>query len=61
MHAIQGNQASSLTEGQVSLFFSCGGVIPGFIFELRRGRPFKIRVFSATVDPYLVTVDTTGM
>ena len=48
VHAIKGSKASSLAEGEVSLFFSCGSVNLGFIFNLRRGRPFKIRNFSAT-------------
>ena len=33
VHAMQGNQASSLAEGEVSLFFSSCGVSLGFIFE----------------------------
>ena len=48
LHAMLGNLASSSFEGEVSWFFSsCGGNI-GYIFELRRGWPFKTRVCSAT-------------
>ena len=48
LHAMQGNRASSLGEGEVSWFFSsCGGNL-GYILKLRRGWPFKTRVCSAT-------------
>ena len=48
LHAMQGTRASSLVEGEVSWFFSiCGGNL-GYIHEIRRGWPFKIRVCSAT-------------
>ena len=44
VHAMQGNQTSSLTEGDVSRFLSsCGGNL-GYILELRRGWPFKTRI-----------------
>ena len=47
LHEMQGNWASSLGKGEVSLFFSsCGGYL-GYILELRRGWPFKTRVCSA--------------
>ena len=48
VHAVQGYRASSLTEKEVSLFFSSCGVNLGYIFELMRGWPFKTRVSSAT-------------
>ena len=45
LHALQGNWASSLGEGEVSwLFSSCGGNL-GYILELRQGWPFKIVFF----------------
>ena len=48
LHEMQGNQASSLTEGEVSWFSSsCGGNL-GYIPELWRGWSFKTRVCSAT-------------
>ena len=47
-YAMQGNQASTLGEGQVSWFFSSCGVNLGYILELRRGWPFKTGVSSAT-------------
>ena len=37
LHAMQGNRASSLSEGEVSWFLSsCGGNL-GYILELRQG------------------------
>ena len=48
LHAMQGNQASSLGEGEVSWFFSsCSGNLD-YILELPWGWPFKTRVCSAT-------------
>ena len=48
LHAMQGNRASSLSEGKVSWFFSsCDGNL-GYILELWRGWLFKTRVCSAT-------------
>ena len=47
LHAMQGNRASSHSEGEVSWFFSSCGRNLGYIFELRRGWPFKMCVFSA--------------
>ena len=47
LHTVQGNWASSLSEGEVSLVFSsCDGNL-GYILELRRGWPFETRVGSA--------------
>ena len=37
LHAMQGNRASSLSEGEVSWFFSSCGWKLGYIFELRHG------------------------
>ena len=48
VHAMQGNRASSLAEGEVAYFFSSCSVNLGYIFELRQGWPFKARVCSAT-------------
>ena len=48
LHTMQWNQASSLADGEVSRFFSNCGSNLGYILELRRGWPFKTRVFSAT-------------
>ena len=48
LHAMQGNQTSSLSEREVSWFFaSCSGNL-GYILELQWGWPFKTRVCSAT-------------
>ena len=40
LHAMQGNQASSRGEGEVSWIFSSCGRHVGYIRELRRGYPF---------------------
>ena len=48
LQAVQGNRASSHSEGEVSWFFSiCDGNL-GYNLELPRGWPFKTRVYSAT-------------
>ena len=48
LDAMQGNQAWSLTDWEVSLFFSsCGGNL-GCILDFRWGFPFKTRVCSVT-------------
>ena len=48
LHAMQGNQASCLSERQVSWFFSsCGGNL-GYVLELWRGKPLKTFVCSST-------------
>ena len=46
-HAMQGNEASSCFEGEVSRVFSNCGRHLGYILELRRGWPFETRVCSA--------------
>ena len=47
VHATQGNRASSLAEGDVSLFFSsCSGNL-GYILEFWLGGSFKTRICSA--------------
>ena len=48
LYAMQVNWESSLSEGEVSWFFSsCGGNL-GYILELRQGEPLITFVFSAT-------------
>ena len=47
LHAMQGNQASSLGEGEVSWVFSSCGRHLVYILELQRGWPFETRVCSA--------------
>ena len=47
VHAMQGNQASSLGEGEVSWVSSSCGRKLGYILVLRRRWPFETRVFSA--------------
>ena len=47
LHAMQGTQASSFSDQEVSRFFSsCGGNM-GYVLELRRGYPLKTFVYSA--------------
>ena len=46
-HEMQGNQASSCGEGEVSLGFSSCGRHLVYILELWRGWPFEIQVCSA--------------
>ena len=45
---MQGNQASSSGEGDVSWFFSSCSRNLGYVLELQRGWPFKTRVGSVT-------------
>ena len=47
LHTMQGNRASSLSEGEVSWFFSRRGGILGYILDLQQGWPFKTLVCSA--------------
>ena len=47
LHSMQGNQASSHGEGEVSCVFSSFGRKLGYILELRHGWTFKTRVCSA--------------
>ena len=47
LHEMQGNQASSPSEGYVSWDFSSFGWNVVYILELQRGRPFKIPLCSA--------------
>ena len=61
LHAVQGNRASSLTERQVSWFFSpCGGNLE-YVLELRREYTLKILFVQRHQDSYLVTMDTSGI
>ena len=46
-HEMQGNRASSCSEGEVSRVFSSCGRHLVYILELRPGWPFEIRVCSA--------------
>ena len=47
LHEMQGNQASSRSEGCVSWDFSSCGQNVGYILELQRGWPFETTVCSA--------------
>ena len=47
-HAMQGNRASSLGEGEVSWFFPSCCLNLEYILEFQRAWPFKTRVCSAT-------------
>ena len=46
INAMQGNRASSLSEGEVSWVFSSCGRNLGYILELRWGCPFETGVCS---------------
>ena len=61
LQAMPGIRASSLSEGEVSRFFSsCGGIM-GYILELRHGQPLTTFLFSVTSDSSLVNMDTSGV
>ena len=47
LHEMQGNQASSPSEGYVSWIFSSCGRNVGYILELQWERPFKTPLVSA--------------
>ena len=47
LHEMQGNQASSPSEGNVSWDFSSCDRNDGYILELQRGWPFNISLCSA--------------
>ena len=47
LHEMQGNQASSPSEGYVSWDFSSYGRNMGYILELQRGWPFETPLYSA--------------
>ena len=58
---MQGNQASSPSEGYVSWDFLSGGRNVGYILESRRGWPFETPLCSAKSGPFLVTTDSSGI
>ena len=59
--ALQGNRASSRSEGEVSrISSSCSGNL-GYILELRWGWPFKTRVCQRCQDSCLLMRDTSGI
>ena len=59
--ALQGNRASSHSEGEVSrISSSCSGNL-GYILELRWGWPFKTRVCQRCQDSCLLMRDTSGI
>ena len=61
LHAMQGNQASSLGEGEVSWFFSsCSGNL-GYMLELWGDGHSKLVFVQRRHDSCLVTIDTSGM
>ena len=49
LHAVQGNGASSLGEGNVSWDFSNCGSNLGYILDLQRGWPFETPLCSANL------------
>ena len=61
LHAMQGNQASSSAEGEVSLFFSsCGGNL-GYILKLWRGGHSELVFVQQCQGSCLVTIYTSGI
>ena len=58
---MQGNRASSRSEGGVSWFFSsCGGSLV-YNLELRRGGPSKLEFVQERLNSCLVTRDSSGI
>ena len=60
-HAMQGNRASSRTEGKVSWVFSRCGRNLGDILEIQRGCPFETLVCSLQSGICLGMSDNSGM
>ena len=61
LHAMQGNLASSHSEGEVSLFFSSCCRKLGYILKLQSGWPLKTRFCSRRQDYSLLTRETSGI
>ena len=61
LHEMQGNQASSRSEGYLSWDFSSCGRTVGYILELQRGWPFETTLVQRSQDSCLVTTDTSGI
>ena len=61
LHAIQGNQASSLTEGEVSLLFSCCGGTWVIFSSYGRCGHSKLVSVKRGQESCLVTMDTSGI
>ena len=60
LHAMQGNRASSRSEGEVSWFFlSCCGTL-AYILEYGRDDPSKLVSVQRRQDSCLVTRDTSA-
>ena len=61
LHKMQGNQASSPSEGYVSWdFLSCGRNVR-YILELQRDGHSKLRFVQRSQDSCLLTMDTSGI
>ena len=61
LHAVQGNEASSPGEGDVSWDFSSCGRNLGYILELQRGGLLKLHFVQRSRDSCLVMTDTSGI
>ena len=61
LHEMQGNQASSPSEGYVSWDFSSCGRNVGYMLELKRGWPSKLYFIQRSQDSGLVTTDNSGI
>ena len=58
LHEMQGNQASSPSEGYVSWDFSSWGGNVGYMLELQRDGHSKLHFVQRSQDTCLVTTDT---
>ena len=61
LHAMQGNWASNLAEGEVSWVFSHCGRNLGYILELRRDVHLKLEFVQRSQGTCLGMMDTSGM
>ena len=61
LDTMQGNRASSRSEGKVSWVFSSCGRNLGYILELERGCPFEILVCLLKSGTFLGMRDSSGM
>ena len=61
LHAMQGNRASSRTEGKVSCVFSRCARNLGYFLEFQRGCPFETLVWSLKSGTCLGMRDNSGM
>ena len=61
LHEMQGNQASSPSEGYMTWDFSSCGRNVGYILQLQQRWPSKLHFVQQSQDSCLVTTDTSGI